>query len=180
MQLSALRLLWIVWCTFHWSRFFYGIKLIFVLDSGIKQFRLSSNREKDKMSKMKREFCAVLLVLIVLVPTFSQDVYELTSSLDDPRLRFLFHSFRDIVFNTIGRTGRKTKGRFLQEKFPDNAQFPCDVKTGKSKVRPSSIHKLRPGGNDNLFRPDAFIFFLHFIQTCLWDKFPSVVLARTA
>lgn len=99
---------------------------------------------------MQRGLCAVL-VLFILVPTFSQDAYELTSRLDDPRLRFLFHSFRDIAFNVIGRTGQKTKGRFLQAKFPDTASFPCDVSIGKSKVRPSSIHKLRPGGNDNLF-----------------------------
>lgn len=87
-----------------------------------------------------------VLVLIAFGSTISQDIYELTTSLDDPRVRFLFHGFRNFVFNTIGQTGLKTKGRFLQEKFPDTAAFPCDVSLGRSKARPHSIHKLRPGG----------------------------------
>jgi hypothetical protein len=95
---------------------------------------------------MQRTFCAIV-VLVVLGPTFSQDIFELTTRLDDPRFRFLFHGFRALVFNSIGKTGQKTRGVFLQEKFPDKAAFPCDVSVGRSKVRPSSIHKLRPGGN---------------------------------
>lgn len=95
---------------------------------------------------MQRGFCAIL-VFVVLGPTLSQDIFELTTRLDDPRLRFLFHGFRDFVFNSIGKTGQKTTGSFLQEKFPDSSAFPCDISIGKSKVRPSSIHKLRPAGN---------------------------------
>lgn len=106
---------------------------------------------------MQRGFCAIL-VLVVLGPTFSQDIFELTTRLDDPRFRFLFHSFRDFVFNSIGKTGQKTKGSFLQEKFPDSAPFPCNISLGKSKVRPISVHKLRPGGNLLYFlRLDIFL-----------------------
>jgi hypothetical protein len=95
---------------------------------------------------MQRSLCAMMM-LVVLGSTLSQDIFELTTRLDDPRVRFLFHRFRNFVFNSIGKTGQKTKGSFLQEKFPDTASFPCDVSIGKSRVRPSSIHKLRPGGN---------------------------------
>lgn len=78
--------------------------------------------------------------------TNSQELFELTTRLDDPRLRFLFHRFRNFVFNSIGKTSYKTKGSFLQDKFPDEAPFPCDVSIGKSREPPKSIHKLRPGG----------------------------------
>jgi hypothetical protein len=105
---------------------------------------------------MRQRTLYALMVLLVLGPSSSQDIFELTTRLDDPRVRFLFHRFRNFVFNSIGKTGQKTKGKFLQEKFPDNAPFPCNVSIGKSKVRPSSIHKLRPGGN--LFWPDTFFF----------------------
>lgn len=95
---------------------------------------------------MQRIFC-FLSIFLLLGATFSEDIFELTTGLDDSRVRFIFHGFRNFVFNTIGRTGRKTKGSFLQEKFPDSATFPCNTSIGKSKARPHSIHKLRPGGN---------------------------------
>ncbi|XP_070504214.1 phospholipase B1, membrane-associated-like [Chironomus tepperi] len=87
----------------------------------------------------------LLAVLTISTTTFSQEIFELTTGLDDPRLRFFFHRFRDFVFNTIGKTSYKTKGVFLQEKFTKNAKFPCDVKLGKSRESPKSVHKLRPG-----------------------------------
>jgi hypothetical protein len=92
-------------------------------------------------------FIFIVLVLIRLIEP-SKDIFELTTRLDDARFRFLFHSFRNFVFNTIGQTGQKKTGKFLQEKFPHNAKFPCDISVdiGKSKTRPTSIHKLRVGG----------------------------------
>lgn len=113
---------------------------------------------------MQRTLCAIV-ILVVLGSTLSQDIFELTTRLDDPRVRFLFHGFRNFVFNSIGMTGQKTKGVFLQEKFPDSAAFPCDVSIGRSKTRPHSIHKLRPGGN--LFWPDGFLL-LGFYPIMLW------------
>lgn len=98
---------------------------------------------------MQRIFC-ILAIFLLLGTTFSEDIFELTTGLDDSRVRFIFHGFRNFVFNTIGRTGRKTKGSFLQEKFPESAAFPCNISIGKSKSRPHSIHKLRPGGNCSL------------------------------
>lgn len=96
---------------------------------------------------MPRLFGYLAIFLLLGSSTFSKDIFEWTTIADHSRIRFLFHGFRNIVFNTIGRTGRKTKGSFLQEKFPDTAAFPCDISLGKSKSTPKSIHKLRPGGN---------------------------------
>lgn len=102
-------------------------------------------------------FSGVVLVLLMFGSSLSQDIFDLTTRLDDPRFRFLFHGFRNLVFNSIGKTGQKTQGSFLQEKFPDSASFPCDISIGKSKARPNSVHKLRPGGN--LFWPDDLNMF---------------------
>ncbi|KAG5672555.1 hypothetical protein PVAND_002673 [Polypedilum vanderplanki] len=86
-----------------------------------------------------------LTAITIIHFTYSQELFELTTRLDDPRLRFLFHRFRNFVFNSIGKTSYKTKGVFLQDKFPDNMPFPCDIRIGKSREQPKSIHKLRPG-----------------------------------
>jgi hypothetical protein len=93
----------------------------------------------------KLYFISVVLVLTGLTEP-SKEIFELTTRLDDTRFRFLFHSFRNFVFKTIGQTGKKTTGKFLQEKFPHNLNFPCDLSLGISKDRPTSIHKLRVGG----------------------------------
>lgn len=99
----------------------------------------------------------ILAVLIAIEPTISKDIFEITTGLDDLRFRFLFHTFREFIFNTIGKTGQKTKGSFLQEKFPGNAQFPCDIRIGRSKSRPLSIHKLRVGGKKLLLHQLLFV-----------------------
>lgn len=33
----------------------------------------------------------------------------------------------------------------VQDSFPDDLEFPCDISLGKSKEVPSSVHRLRPG-----------------------------------
>lgn len=166
MQFAAVRLLWTVFeCTFYyfyWQRPVLCLFFVFCAKSSlivsccdkkwIWSARVLCHNERNII--MQRTFCAVVM-LVVLGPTFSQDIFELTTRLDDPRFRFLFHGFRSLVFNSIGKTGLKTRGSFLQEKFPDAAAFPCNVSVGRSAVRPSSIHKLRPGGN--LFRRDGYI-----------------------
>jgi hypothetical protein len=112
---------------------------------------------------MQRTLCAIM-ILSVLGPTVSQDIFEITTGLDDPRIRFLFHRFRNFVFNSIGKTGLKTKGSFLQEKFPDDAPFPCDISIGKSKMRPNSIHKLRPGGEKSYYLISTRQFVFHDVM----------------
>ena len=83
------------------------------------------------------------MCIVVLCET--KDITDVITSLDDPKYRFLFHRFRDWVFNRIGKTGLRTSGRFLQEKFSDNRPFPCDTRHSRSKDVPKSVHKLRPG-----------------------------------
>lgn len=78
---------------------------------------------------------------------YCQEIFDLTTQLDNPQYRFLFHKFRGFIFNTIGKTSKKTKGTFLQEKFPDNLEFPCDKTIGKSSKNPNNVNDLRPGGN---------------------------------
>jgi len=102
-----------------------------------------------------------LLLSVLIITTFSQEIFELTTALDNPRLRFFFHGFRDFVFNTIGKTSYKTKGRFLQEKFSKDVKFPCDVQLGKSREPPKSVHKLRPGGK-LLKTFDVIMFMCYF------------------
>lgn len=141
---------------------------------------------------MQRIFC-FLSIFLLLGATFSEDIFELTTGLDDYRVRFIFHGFRNFVFNTIGRTGRKTKGSFLQEKFPDSATFPCDTSIGKSKSRPHSIHKLRPGGNyaiisifvqDGLF--ETVVWVICIIWKCqreslyYWNMTQRIIIEITA
>lgn len=92
----------------------------------------------------------LLHLLVVVVICFkiehAKEIFELTSHLDDPRYRFLFHQFRGFIFNSIGKTSKKTKGIFLQEKFPIEKPFPCNTKIGMSTKYPESVHRLKPGG----------------------------------
>lgn len=108
----------------------------------IKKKEVNNFKHISAMIKIISAF--VVITSIGLIN--SQEIFEITTRLDDPRFRFLFHGFRDFIFNTIGKTGQKTEGKFLQQKFPANAPFPCDISLGRSKVRPNSIHKLRVGG----------------------------------
>jgi hypothetical protein len=114
------------------------------------------------------------------VQVIARDIFEITTRLDDPRFRFLFHGFRTFVFNSIGKTGLKTKGSFLQEKFPTEATFPCDISFGRSKARPTSIHKLRPGGE--LICQSQMVCFLYlpyiFSACFLLEIFHSLSLSQ--
>ena len=83
--------------------------------------------------------------MCIVVLCEAKDITDVITSLDDPKYRFLFHRFRDWVFNRIGKTGLRTSGRFLQEKFSDKRPFPCDTRHSRSKDVPKSVHKLRPG-----------------------------------
>lgn len=83
--------------------------------------------------------------MCIVVLCEAKDITDVITTLDDPKYRFLFHRFRDWVFNRIGKTGLRTSGRFLQEKFSDKRPFPCDIRHSRSKDIPKSVHKLRPG-----------------------------------
>lgn len=119
------------------------------------------NLRRIKMLKTFRLYLLLVLVSYTSCPSrvIARELFEYTTRLDDPRFRFLFHSFRTFVFHSIGKTSHsRTKGNFLQEKF--TTPFPCDVNIGRSKARPTSIHKLRPGGELICQMPNEWIFFL--------------------
>lgn len=86
-----------------------------------------------------------IIFLKSLVNTQSRDLTERTSLLDSFLSRFLYRSMRNLTLLTVGRTGRRTAGSFLQEAFDDDERFPCDIALGKSREIPQSVHKLRPG-----------------------------------
>lgn len=99
---------------------------------------------------MKLNYYYVILLVSIYVVKLSDthDITDVITRLDDPKYRFIFHGFRNFIFNSIGRTGLRTTGKFLQEKFPDKMQFPCDLRNRRSKDIPKSVHKLRPGDID--------------------------------
>lgn len=94
--------------------------------------------------------CFYIFLFISISITFqlstSKEIFEITTLLDNQKLRFLFHQFRNLTFNTIGKASHKIKGNFLQEKFSNNVSFPCDIEMGKSIEVPNSVHRLKPGG----------------------------------
>ncbi|XP_053684874.1 phospholipase B1, membrane-associated-like [Sabethes cyaneus] len=88
----------------------------------------------------------ILFLLVLHVGTvLSVDMTDQTTSLDTGSMRDLFHTFREWMFNFVGRTGLRTRGYFLQDKIPDDLPFPCNVSLGRSERSPKSVHKLRPG-----------------------------------
>lgn len=94
------------------------------------------------------KFCFVAF-FCVRIHNAEEELFELTTRLDDSRYRFLFHQLRGFIFNSIGKTSKKTKGIFLQEKFSNDLPFPCIKKIGISNEYPESVHRLKPGGKPN-------------------------------
>lgn len=75
----------------------------------------------------------------------TKELPERISLLDSFLTRFMYRSLRNLTLLTVGRTGRRTAGNFLQEPFQEDEDFPCDTSVGKSLDVPTSVHKLRPG-----------------------------------
>lgn len=75
----------------------------------------------------------------------TKELSERISLLDSFLSRFMYRSLRNLTLLTVGRTGRRTAGTFLQEPFLEDDNFPCDTHVGKSVDVPTSVHKLRPG-----------------------------------
>ena len=98
-----------------------------------------------KLKLPTKQICILLTFLLLPLANGASDITERTTLLDYTGLRSFFHNFRNWLFNTIGKTGERTQGFFLQEKFPDDVDFPCDISYGKSLKVPTSVHKLRPG-----------------------------------
>lgn len=65
--------------------------------------------------------------------------------MDSTLSRFMYRSMRNLTLIAVGQTGYRTRGRFLQEPFPETVRFPCDLNIGKSQEIPESVQRLRPG-----------------------------------
>lgn len=113
-----------------------------------KLVSLTLRVHKRGRSIMSNKFYKLFVIITLFADTLCvKEIFEMTTILDDPYLRFIFHQFRNFTFNYNGKTSMKRKGRFLQDQFPKNSPFPCDIASGKSLQNPSSVHRLKPGGN---------------------------------
>lgn len=65
--------------------------------------------------------------------------------MDSTLSRFMYRSMRNLTLIAVGQTGYRTRGRFLQEPFPETMKFPCNLKMGRSRAIPESVQRLRPG-----------------------------------
>lgn len=93
----------------------------------------------------------IISYLITIIESRDIDLSDRITIFDNQMFRAFFHGFRAFWFNLAGKTGQRTSGKFLQEKFPPNAPFPCDVSLGRSKTIPKSVHQLRPGKSKTKF-----------------------------
>lgn len=90
--------------------------------------------------------------LIVFIDASREiDLTDRITIFDNQIFRIFFHGFRAFWFGLAGKTGYRTSGKFLQEKFPDDVPFPCDIGLGRSKTVPNSVHRLRPGKCNKFF-----------------------------
>lgn len=100
-----------------------------------------------KINCVKIVFVLSFLIsyLIIINEARDLDITDRITLFDNQFFRMFFHGFRVFWFNLAGKTGYRTSGKFLQEKFPPSTPFPCNVSLGRSKVTPNSVHRLRPG-----------------------------------
>ncbi|XP_063708819.1 phospholipase B1, membrane-associated-like [Culicoides brevitarsis] len=100
-----------------------------------------------KLNCIKIVFVLSFLIsyLITINEAREVDLTDRITMFDNKFFRMFFHGFRVFWFNLAGKTGYRTEGKFLQEKFPPNAPFPCNVSIGRSKVVPNNVNRLRPG-----------------------------------
>lgn len=102
---------------------------------------------------MKLNYCIKLTLVLhflvnwgyLIAASREIDLTDRITIFDNQIFRIFFHGFRAFWFGLAGKTGERTSGKFLQEKFPDDAPFPCKLELGRSKVTPNSVHRLRPG-----------------------------------
>uniref|UniRef100_A0A182T1N7 Secreted protein n=1 Tax=Anopheles maculatus TaxID=74869 RepID=A0A182T1N7_9DIPT len=104
-----------------------------------------------------------VLVLFLLPVAFGRagsrkdthvDIGDQRTVLDSVGMRGVFRFMRSFMFNIVGKTGKRTRGSFLQERIPSEVPFPCNVTLGRSAKVPTSVHKLRPGKE----------FCMHFVM----------------
>lgn len=71
-----------------------------------------------------------------------------TSNLDRPGfMRMIYRGLREIYGSIFSNTGiRRHDSKQFQKEVPAEIPFPCETRGFKSPVKPTSVHKLMPGG----------------------------------
>lgn len=74
-----------------------------------------------------------------------------TSNLDNPGfMRMIYRGIREIYGSIFRNTGtRKHNPKYFQKEIPKNLPFPCETRGFKSAVKPTSVHRLMPGGKSD-------------------------------
>lgn len=63
-------------------------------------------------------------------------------------LRYGRHTFTEIIKPQNSNRRDFKEGAGVQKQFSSEQKFFCDTKEGRSKITPTSVHKLKPGDID--------------------------------
>jgi hypothetical protein len=65
-------------------------------------------------------------------------------------MRMIYRGIREIYGSIFRNTGiRRHDPKYFQKEVPKNLPFPCETRGFKSAVKPTSVHKLMPGGKSD-------------------------------
>lgn len=103
---------------------------------------LASAQKDIKISRSKGN------ILQNLQETQEFEDHIVTSNLDSPGfMRMIYRGIREIYGSIFRNTGiRRHDPKYFQKEVPKDIPFPCETRGFKSVVKPTSIHKLMPGG----------------------------------
>lgn len=104
---------------------------------------LSSAQNADtKISRSKGN------ILTNIQKTQEFEDHIVTSNLDNPGfMRMLYRGLREIYGSLFPNTGiRRHDVTHFQRQISKNIPFPCETRGYRSRVKPTSVHKLMPGG----------------------------------
>lgn len=89
------------------------------------------------------EFKSFIVIFVVITVAHGD-------SLLAPLFRLGRQSINELIKprNSQRSFNENLKNNKLQKQFSDNEKFFCDTRDGRSKVKPTSVHKLRPGDID--------------------------------
>jgi hypothetical protein len=118
---------------------FKGILIIFSI------IFLASAQTGSKISRSKGN------ILQNLQETQEFKDHIVTSNLDNPGfMRMIYRGIREIYGSIFRNTGiRRHDPKYFQKEVPKNLPFPCETRGFKSSVKPTSVHKLMPGGKSD-------------------------------
>lgn len=89
-------------------------------------------------------------ILTNLQETQEFEDHIVTSNLDNPGfMRMLYRGLREIYGSVFSNTGiRRHDSTHFQNEISKNIPFPCETRGFRSRVKPTSVHKLMPGDID--------------------------------